>query len=139
MKDPFRESAVIDCYPIFSLPGLLVVMVTFAGYFFGRDIVNKHITDQITSMLGAETAIQIQNMIVQASRIQNSVRMTVFVFVIIIIGATAVFAQFQQSLNIIWEVKVDTLKPGTWNVIKVRLFSFGLIVAIALLLILIIK
>ncbi|MEI7981617.1 MAG: ribonuclease BN, partial [Bacteroidota bacterium] len=61
-KDPFRESAVIAYYSIFSLPGLLVVIVTFAGYFFGRDVVNKHIADQITAMLGAETAIQIQNM-----------------------------------------------------------------------------
>ena len=95
---------------------------------------NKHIADQITAMLGAETAIQIQNMIVQASRIQNSVWLTVFGLVIIIIGATGVFAQFQQSLNIIWEVKADTTKSGIWNVIKVRLFSFGLIVAIAFLL-----
>ena len=134
-KDPFRESAVIAYYSIFSLPGLLVVIVTLAGYFFGRDVVNKHITDQITAMLGAETAIQIQNMIVQASRIQNSVWLTVFGLVIIIIGATGVFAQFQQSLNVIWEVKVDTTKSGIWNVIKVRLFSFGLIVAIAFLLI----
>ena len=134
-KDPFRESAVIAYYSIFSLPGLLVVIVTFAGYFFGRDVVNKHITDQITSMLGAETAIQIQNMIVQASRIQNSVWLTIFGLVIIIIGATGVFAQFQQSLNVIWEVKVDTTKSGIWNVIKVRLFSFGLILAIAFLLI----
>ena len=134
-KDPFRESAVIAYYSIFSLPGLLVVIVTLAGYFFGRDVVNKHITDQITSMLGAETANQIQNMIVQASRIQNSVWLTVIGLVIIIIGATGVFAQFQQSLNVIWEVKVDTTKSGIWNVIKVRLFSFGLIVAIAFLLI----
>ena len=134
-KDPFRESAVIAYYSIFSLPGVLVVVVTFAGYFFGRDAVNKHIGDQITAMLGAETAIQIQNMIVQASRIQNSAWLTIFGLVIIIIGATGVFAQFQQSLNIIWEVKVDTTKSGIWNVIKVRLFSFGLIVAIAFLLI----
>ena len=134
-KDPFRESSVIAYYSIFSLPGLLVVIVTFAGYFFGRDVVNKHITDQITAMLGAETATQIQNMIIQASRIQNSVWLTVFGLVIIIIGATGVFAQFQKSLNVIWEVKVDTAKSGIWNVIKVRLFSFGLIVAIAFLLI----
>ena len=134
-KDPFRESAVIAYYSIFSLPGLLVVIVTFAGYFFGRDVVNKHITDQITAMLGAETAIQIQNMIVQACRIQNSVWVTVFGLVIIIIGATGVFVQFQELLNVIWEVKVDTTKSGIWNVIKVRLFSFGLIVAIAFLLI----
>jgi membrane protein len=134
-KDPFRESAVIAYYAIFSLPGLLVVTVTFAGYFFGQDVVNKHISDQITAMLGEETAIQIQNMIVQASKIRNSVILTVIGFVIIIIGATGVFAQFQQSLNVIWEVKVDTTKSGIWNVIKVRLFSFGLIVAIAFLLI----
>ena len=134
-KDPFRESAVIAYYSIFSLPGLLVVIVTSAGYFFGRDVVNKHITDQITSMLGAETAIQIQNMIVQASRIQHSFWLTLIGLVIIIIGATGVFTQFQQLLNVIWEVKLDTTKSGIWNVIKVRLFSFGLIVAIAFLLI----
>jgi membrane protein len=86
-------------------------------------------------MLGAETAIQIQNMIVQASRIQHSVWLTVIGLVIIIIGATGVFAQFQQLLNVIWEVRVDATKSGIWNVIKVRLFSFGLIVAIAFLLI----
>lgn len=71
-KDPFRESAAIAYYSIFSLPGLLVVTVTLAGYFFGRDVVNKHIADQITAMLGAETSIQIQNMIVQASRAQKT-------------------------------------------------------------------
>jgi membrane protein len=134
-KDPFRESAVIAYYSIFSLPGLLVVIVTFAGYFFGRDIVNKHVADQITAMLGAETAKQIQNMIVQASETKNSVWATVIGLVTIIIGATGVFAQFQQSLNNIWEVKVDESKSGIWAVIKVRLFSFGLIVSIAFLLI----
>jgi len=35
-KDLFRESAVIAYYSIFSLPGLLVVITTLAGYFFGQ-------------------------------------------------------------------------------------------------------
>jgi membrane protein len=134
-KDPFRESAVIAYYSIFSLPGLLVVTVTIAGYFFGHDIVNKHIADQITATLGAETAKQIQTMIVQAGRIQNSVWLTAIGLAIIIIGATGVFAQFQQSLNAIWKVKPDKSNTGTWSVIRVRLFSFGLIVALAFLLI----
>ena len=134
-KDPFRESAVIAYYSIFALPGLLVVTVTIAGYFFGSDVVNKHIADQITAMLGSETAKQIQNMIVKASMIRNSVWLTVIGLIVIIIGATGVFAQFQQSLNNIWEVKVDTSNSGIWSVIKIRLFSFGLILAIAFLLI----
>jgi membrane protein len=134
-KDPFRESAVIAYYSIFSLPGLLVVIVTLAGFLFGHEIVSKHIADQITDTLGAETAKQIQTMIVQAGRIQNSVWLTVIGLVVIIIGATGVFAQFQQSLNAIWEVKPDKSNSGTWSVIRVRLFSFGLIVALAFLLI----
>jgi len=134
-KDPFRESAVIAFYSIFSLPGLLVVIVTIAGYFFGHDVVSKDISDQITAMLGAETARQIQNMVVQAGMARNSVWLTVFGLVVIIIGATGVFTQFQQSLNVIWEVKVDTTRSGVWSVIRVRLFSFGLILALTFLLI----
>ena len=47
-KDPFRESAVIAYYSIFSLPGVLVVITTLAGYFFGRNVANIHVTDQIS-------------------------------------------------------------------------------------------
>ena len=42
-KDPFRESAVIAYNAIFSLPGLMVVIVTLAGYFFGKEIINERI------------------------------------------------------------------------------------------------
>lgn len=134
-KDPFRESAVIAFYSIFSLPGLLIIIVTLAGTFFGHDVVDKHITDQITDTLGSETARQIQTMILQAGKMHHSVLITIIGLVIIIVGATGVFAQFQQSLNTIWEVKVDKSGPGLWSIIKVRLFSFGLIIAISFLLI----
>jgi len=134
-KDPFRESAVIAYYAIFSLPGLLVVIMTLAGYFFGREAVNNQVAAQFTSTMGAETAKQIQDMIVQASKLRNSLVATVIGIITILIGATGVFAEFQIALNNIWEVKLDTTKSGIWNIIRVRLFSFGLIVSIAFLLI----
>ncbi|MFZ4520947.1 MAG: YihY/virulence factor BrkB family protein [Bacteroidales bacterium] len=133
--DPFRESAVIAYYAIFSLPGLLVVVMTLAGYFFGKDIVNKHVSDQINAMLGHDTALQIQNMIVVASETKSSIWAAIIGISSIVIGATGVFAQFQQSLNNIWGVKADDTKSGIWAVIRVRLFSFGLIISIAFLLI----
>ncbi|MBL0098470.1 MAG: hypothetical protein IPP46_19830 [Bacteroidetes bacterium] len=55
-KDPFKESAVIAYYAIFSLPGLLMVILTIAGYFFGQDAVSGRIASQITSTLGPDTA-----------------------------------------------------------------------------------
>lgn len=134
-KDPFRESAVIAYYSIFSLPGLLVVIITLAGYVFGREAVNNHIAAQISDMLGPETAEQIQSMIVTASETKKSVWAAIIGVVTILLGATGVFTQFQKSLNIIWEVKADTTKSGIWKLLRVRLFSFGLVVAIAFILI----
>jgi len=52
-----------------------------------------------------------------------------------LVGATGVFAQFQKSLNTIWEVKVDVTKNSIWSFVRIRLFSFGLIITIAFLLI----
>lgn len=134
-KDPFKESAVIAYYAIFSLPGLLVVIVTIAGYFFGADAINHHLTSQLTSAFGSDTAKQIQDIIAAASKSKNSLWAGIIGVITILMGATGVFAQFQKSLNIIWEVKADDSKSGIWNLIKVRLFSFGLIVAIAFIMI----
>jgi membrane protein len=126
---------VIAYYAIFSLPGLLVVIMTLAGYFFGAEAVNNKVASQFTSTMGAQTALQIQDMILQASRLRNSVIATVIGVITILVGATGVFAEFQNALNVIWEVKVDPLKSSIWNTIRVRLFSFGLIVSFAFLLI----
>jgi len=135
VKDPFHESAVIAYYAIFSLPGLLVVIMTLAGYFFGREAVNNQVAAQFSSTMGTETGRQIQDMIIQATKLKNSLLATVIGMVTILVGATGVFAEFQNALNLIWEVKLDPKKSGIWAIIKVRLFSFGLIISIAFLLI----
>ena len=134
-KDPFKESAVIAYYAIFSLPGLLVVIVTIAGYVFGQDAVRGQIASQIASTMGAETALQIQEIIVKATISNKSVLASIIGVITILVGATGVFAQFQKSINNIWEVKADETKSGIISLLKVRLFSFGLIIAIAFILI----
>ena len=135
VKDPFKESAVIAYYAIFSMPGLLVVIITIAGYFFGADVVNNHLSSQISSIMGADTAKQVQYMVTNASQSKNSIWATIIGVLTILVGATGVFVQFQKSLNIIWGVKTEGSKSGVWSLIRVRLFSFGLIVAIAFIMI----
>ncbi len=134
-KDPVKESAVIAYYSIFSLPGLFVVIVVIAGFFFGRDAVNNQLANQISASLGKETASQIQNIIAQQTGTSKPWWAAIVGIATLILGATGVFVQFQKSLNLIWEVKADQTKSGLWAIIKVRLFSFGLILSIAFLLI----
>ena len=76
-RDPFRESAIIAYNAIFSLPGLLVVVISLAGYFFGADAVSGHLHSQISKAMGNETADQIQDMILVAHKSKDSVWATI--------------------------------------------------------------
>jgi membrane protein len=135
-RDPFRESAIIAYYSIFSLPGLFVVIITLAGWFYGQEAVNNQVNNQLSSALGEDTAGQIQKIIQQqeSQTKKTSVWGAAVGIATLLLGATGVFAQFQKSLNNIWEVKADASKSGILAMLRVRLFSFGLIVSIAFLL-----
>lgn len=131
--DPFRQSAVIAYYAIFSIPALLVIIITSAGFAFGREAVQGEISAQISGAIGSETAVQVEQMIAKAGEQKNSIWATIISIVTLILGATGVFAQLQVSLNQIWEVKVEAKKMWL-KTLKDRLFSFGLILSIGFLL-----
>lgn len=133
-RGPFRESAIIAYYAIFSLPGLLVVVITIAGYFWGAEAVSGELQSQVEQAMGSETADQVQGIIKRAGESKDSMWATIMGIGIILFGATGVFVQFQNSLNTIWEVEVSATKSGIWSFLKTRIFSFGLIVSIAFLL-----
>jgi len=133
-RDPFREGAIIAYYSIFSLPGLLVVVITLAGYFFGADAVKGQLNSQISQAVGEDSAEMIQAIVKSSMESKDSLWATILGIGTIILGATTVFAQFQKSINNIWEVETSTTKSGIWLFIQSRLFSFGLIISIAFLL-----
>ena len=132
-KDPFRQSAVIAYYAIFSIPGLLVLIIAIAGYFFGTQTVNQNLIAQISDTIGSETALQIQDVLTKSTAEKSTTWGSIIGISILLVGATGVFVELQKTLNLIWNVKVKP-QNGLWLIIKARLFSFGLILAIAFLL-----
>lgn len=133
-RDPFREGAIIAYYAIFSLPGLLVLVLVLAGYFFGEEAISGQLNQQISGAIGTDSAETVQTMIKSSMQNKDSIWASILGIITIIMGATAVFAQFQKSINNIWEVEPSTEKSGIWLFLKSRLFSFGLIITIAFLL-----
>ncbi len=132
-KDPFMQSAVIAYYAIFSIPGLLVIVIAIGTLVFQRDVITGHVYKQISSIMGVDTARQIQEMIIAASQTHKSVFATIIGLITVLIGATGVFAQLQNALNIIWAVEAKPRK-AIFTLIRTRLFSFGLILSIGFLL-----
>ena len=131
--DPFRESAIIAYYAIFSIPGLLLLIVTIMGYFFGNETVNNDLIHEISKSMGASTAAQISQILEKANESKATLWGSIVGVIILLIGATGVFVELQKTLNVIWQVKTVSQK-GILPILKARLFSFGLILAIAFLL-----
>ncbi len=130
-KDPFRQSAVIAYYAIFSIPGLLVLITAVAGYFWEPETITANIRTEIASTIGWETARQIEDILLKSRESKSTMFGTIVGISILLIGATGVFVELQKTLNEIWKVELSAKKGGIIAIIKTRLFSFGLILAIA--------
>jgi len=133
-NDPWAESAIIAYYTIFSLPSLLIIVVSIAGYFFGREAVQGRLNEQITEFIGADAAEAVENMITSAAINENSTWAIIFGVAMLLFGATGVFFRLKISMNKIWNVaaKKETFK----RMIMDRLISFGMVLAIGFLMLL---
>jgi membrane protein len=132
-KDPFMQSAVIAYYAIFAMPGLLVIVISIGTLFFKRDVITGQLYTQISSIMGVETARQVQDMIISVSQTNKSMLATIIGLITVLLGATGVFVELQKALNVIWGVKAKP-RRAIIMLIRTRLFSFGLILSIGFLL-----
>jgi len=130
--DPFRQSAVVAYYAVFSIPALLVIVIAIAGLVFGEEAVQGEISEQIKGALGDQTAKSIENIIAKVSEQKSSVIATIIGVGTLILGSTGVFTELQTSLNQVWEVQVVAKKKWL-RTIKDRLFSFGLVLSLGFL------
>lgn len=132
-REPFNNSAIIAYYTIFSLPGLLVILINIAGYFFGAEAVTHQLSGQIGGIVGGNTAKDVQDIIANATKSEGTVLSTILSVATLLFGATGVFYQLQQILNKMWEVKPKP-KQMILKLIRDRVFSFGLILVVGFLL-----
>lgn len=133
IAEPFDLAAVIAFYAIFSLPGLLLIVVTLAGLAFGPDAVQGRISDEITSMMGKEAGRGIENMVANAYRSENSLIATIIGIATVLFGATGVLVAMKRALNRVWEVRPDPEKTGIMKVVMDRVLSLGLILVVGFL------
>lgn len=131
--DPFRQSATISYYAIFSIPGLLIIIIWAAGFFFGEEAVRGEINNQIAGMMGGDAAESVEE-IVQESALEGSDSfMKIVGIAALVIGATTLFFQLQKSLNFFWNVEAAP-ENNIKKLLMDRASSLGLILVIAFLL-----
>jgi membrane protein len=128
-----KLSAALAYYTIFSLPPLLIIIISLTGIFFGEDAVRGQLFGQINGLVGSDAALQIQETIKNVKLSGKSGIATVLSLTILIFGASRVFAEIQDSINYIWSIQAKPNK-GIRKFIKNRLMSFSMIISVGFLL-----
>lgn len=129
-----KLSAALAYYTVFALAPLLVLLISITSVFFGEEAIQGEIFSQINGLVGNQAAKQIQDML---KSIQLSGKTNIALIsgiVTLIIGATSIFIEIQDSINLIWRVKPKP-KRGWVKLLKDRLLSSSLIVSLGFLLV----
>ena len=130
-----RMAAALSYYTVFSLPPLLILLVTMAGVIWDPQDIQGAIEAQMRSLIGPDAATQVREMIAHAqSNRPGSIATRFLGAAALIFGGTGAFIHLQTALNDAWKVEPDPSQGGIRNFIVKRVFSFGLILFIAFML-----
>jgi membrane protein len=128
-----KMSAALAYYTIFSLAPLLVLIMSLASLFLGEEAIRGELFGQLSGLLGNEAAGQIQTMIKNMELSGKTTSALAIGIVTLLIGASSIFIEIQDSVNQIWRVKAKP-KRGWLKLVKDRLRSSSLVVSLGFLL-----
>ena len=127
-----RTGAALAFYTVFSLAPVLTLSIAIAGFFFGEAAARGEIVGQIGSLIGPQGAELVQSVLRNASRPGAGFIATFVSIVTLILGANTALAELKSGLDQIWNVPPEK-RAGFWYVIRTRLLSIGLILALGFL------
>jgi len=121
-----KKSASLAYTTVFSMAPLLMVLLWVVGLFWGANAIEGQIFYQAKDFLGEKSALQLQE-IIKNIAVSNKSGFPAFIGIVtLLIGATSVFAEIQDSINSIWGIRLKK-RSGFWLYFKSRLLSFGVI------------
>jgi membrane protein len=127
------KGAALAYYTLFSLAPILVLVIAIAGFFYGVDAAQGQLMGQLKGLMGAKGAEAIQLVLAGAHNKNSGIWATIVASVLLVVGATSVFAELKDSLDDIWGVPPPS-NAGWWDTVRTRLLSFGLILVLGFLL-----
>lgn len=120
---------------VFALPGLLIIIIWVSDFFYGREAIEGTVFSQIEGFVGPTAALDIQQIIRNATLSNEGSFATIVGLVALVVGATSVFSEIQDSINFIWRLKAKPKKGKGWlRLIINRLLSFSMIISLGFIL-----
>lgn len=134
-SDDYAQSmgAALAYYTMFSIAPLLLIVISITGIIFGQEAARGEIIGQLNSLMGEQGVLAIQTLLKSINQPAEGITATTIGVVLLLVGATTVFGELQNSLDRIWKAPAR-VGSGIWNLVRARLLSFGMILGIGFLL-----
>lgn len=126
--------AALAYYTLFSMAPLLLIVISVAGLVFGQDAARGEIEAQLRMLIGNGGARTVQDLLASVRQPAEGTLATVVGLGLLVLGATTVFAELQDALDRIWRVPARQRASGWLSLVRARILSFGMIMAIGFLL-----
>src|SRR6218665_208671 len=130
-----KYSASLAYYTILSLAPLIIIMLTITGRLFGEEAVRGELYGEIKGLVGSDAAMQVQTAVQNIHLNNDNVFATSIGIIVLVLGATGIFGEIQDSLNKIWGLRLLKARKVWWKLLIDRLVSFSLIVSLGFVLI----
>jgi membrane protein len=131
--EALSRGAAIAFYTVTSIAPVLLIVVAIAGLAFGRDAAQNAITEQLSGLMGQQTAEVLQSAVVSAAGKSSGILATIIGIVTLAATASGMFGEMQSALNAIW--KAESKGTTVSRLIRARAASLGLVAALGFLLI----
>jgi membrane protein len=125
-------AAALSFYTVVSLAPLVTMSLSFAALFYGDEALRGELVSEVERYVGPAGAEVIQSILANA-RLRGSGPAAWISIVMLLVGASAGFAQLQAALNAVWNVAPKPDLPF-WRTLSVRLLSMALVLVVGLLL-----
>jgi membrane protein len=132
--DAPSKGAAIAFYTIFSIAPLLIIAIAIAGYVFGTDAAQGQVFAQVKGFVGEDGAAVLRSVVKSASQPAKGMLAAAMGLTIMVVGATGVFVELQNTMDRIWKVPVSQHESSWWYIIRRRILVFVMMLAVALLL-----
>lgn len=128
-----RLGASVAFYTLLSFAPLLVLIVAVIALVFDQQRAQNGLVDQARQMIGARGADTVKSLLMNAQKPSSGVIASVIAFLTLLFGASGVFTELRDALNIIWDAELKK-ESGFMGMLKQRLFSFGMVLSVGFLL-----
>lgn len=130
----FIYAAALAFFTVFSIAPVMIIAVTVVGLVLGDEAAEGQIMAQLQDAIGPEAAEVVETAVINSQIEQSGLLPTIVGIAAILIGASTVFAQMQQSLNRIWDVAARPTRNSILLFIRSRVLSLTIVLAIGFIL-----